>query len=151
MTADHTAVKHRLVSVLRRHFPQHPPSLIEMVVNDAILYNEDGMEEEELLALSSARLNARPSSAMERLDLAAAAAALYDRLRGELVEIGAAYDAALRDNVQSAETGGGRPYSPDDLLELRLRVHQAASRARDCGCDVGDLVDENVGLGRFLE
>lgn len=82
--------------------------------------------------------------------LSAADLAALDGLNGAVVEDDFDYSTLLDDNASRENEGEEPPmFSPEDLRTFRLRVHEAAARARAAGCDISDLVGDNVGVGPF--
>lgn len=59
------------------------------------------------------------------------------------------------DNAKAGNEGRPPPYAEEEITELRLRVHEAAKRCREAGCNIDDLVGRyvegghNVGEGDF--
>lgn len=72
-----------------------------------------------------------------------------DELRDELQLVKGAVNQARVDNALADNDGRPRPYSDDDLLEIRRRVHEAAALARADDVDISDLVGPRVGAGDF--
>lgn len=68
-----------------------------------------------------------------------------DELRERIIATGAARNRAQQDNARAENEGRPLPYSWEDLAELRAAVHMAARAARQAGCDISDLVGDNVG------
>ncbi len=68
-----------------------------------------------------------------------------EQLRNNLSAAKAARNQAMSDNAH-AENAGRQPLHDGVALDaLRLAVDVAALEARNAGCDISDLVGDNVG------
>jgi hypothetical protein len=72
-----------------------------------------------------------------------------DELREHLQLTRMVVNRARIDNATAENEGRALPYSDEDLVEIRRRVHEAAARARAAGVDISDLVPDAVGDGDF--
>jgi 2,4-dienoyl-CoA reductase-like NADH-dependent reductase (Old Yellow Enzyme family) len=72
-----------------------------------------------------------------------------ERLRSELILHKQARNASITDAARAVDDDKRPMYTDDDIREHRLRVHEAAARARAAGCDISDIVGPTVGVGEF--